>query len=152
MTVQLRLTYAELGERLGLAAEAARLRARRRRWPVSRGNDGKARVSVSESELAQEPATPTVQPDDDQPDVQADDRPDDRSELIGELRTRIVDLTTDRERLQGELVAALERAARAEGEAGAVRTAIQDLAARLDRATGQIEELSRPWWRRLLGR
>jgi hypothetical protein len=40
----LRLTYAELGERTGHNAEGARALARRRRWRIERGNDGRARV------------------------------------------------------------------------------------------------------------
>ena len=45
------LTYEELGERLGLSPQAARMRAKRRRWAVTKGNDDRARVSVDESEL-----------------------------------------------------------------------------------------------------
>jgi hypothetical protein len=38
------LTYAQVGERLGLSAEAARHRARRLRWRTQPGNDGKTLV------------------------------------------------------------------------------------------------------------
>ena len=49
-----------------------------------------------------------------------------------------------------ELLAAIERAAHAEGEAVALRDALADLAGRLDRADAELRDLRRPWWRRLL--
>ena len=45
-TGELRLTYAELGDRLGISADGARTRAKRAGWPIEQGNDGKARVRV----------------------------------------------------------------------------------------------------------
>jgi len=48
----LALTYRELGGRLGLSADGARALARRRGWTVVRGDNGRAVVRVSESELA----------------------------------------------------------------------------------------------------
>src|SRR5262245_11703799 len=47
------LTYAQLGERLGCSAEAARAIAKRNRLPRQRGNDGKALVVVDVAELMQ---------------------------------------------------------------------------------------------------
>ena len=46
------LTYAALAERLGCSPEAARAMARRKRWPRTTGNDGKARVMADLSELS----------------------------------------------------------------------------------------------------
>src|SRR3954452_19366859 len=47
------LTYAELAERLGIGVESARIKARRRRWMVVLGNDGRARVTVPSESLPQ---------------------------------------------------------------------------------------------------
>lgn len=57
---------------------------------------------------------------------------------------------------------ARERAARVEGElrglcqashseALVLREALVDLSSRLDRATDELRDLLRPWWRRLIG-
>ncbi|MCP3462492.1 hypothetical protein [Bradyrhizobium sp. CCGUVB23] len=54
MSVEL-LTYAELGARLNVSREAARSLARRRRFPRSRSDDGKALVGVDFSELRYRP-------------------------------------------------------------------------------------------------
>ena len=43
------LTYAEVGERLGISKEAARQRAKRGRWEKTRGNDGKPRIRLPEN-------------------------------------------------------------------------------------------------------
>jgi hypothetical protein len=117
----LRLTYEELAERVGRSPEGARMLARRRRWRVEKGNDGKARVVVDEAELVVRPPERPTSPDQ----------------------------ALEQARLQAEVLRLTERAARAEGEALALRDALADLARRLDRAE---ERLAMPWWRRLLGR
>jgi chromosome segregation ATPase len=175
------LTYQELGDRLGVNAEAARAIARRRRWPITRGNDGKARISVDEAELAAEnvrapPATSSL-------DGLATIRPDDQADagLLRELRERLAAVEGERDRLVSELAEARERAIRTEAEAQATRTiaaveveavrkatedrvaarnaaievlqaARDDLATRLDRAEAELRDARRPWWRRMLGR
>ena len=60
------MTYPELGQHLGITADAARQRANRGRWRRQRGNDGKPRVLVEPEALqAAVQARPTgVQPDD----------------------------------------------------------------------------------------
>jgi chromosome segregation ATPase len=45
-------TYAALAERLGCSPEAARAVARRKKWPKTAGNDGRARVQADLSELS----------------------------------------------------------------------------------------------------
>jgi hypothetical protein len=148
----LRLTYDELAERLGKSAEGARMLARRRHWRIERGNDGKARVVVDEADLVARPTGRppghlTSRPDADHPD----------GELVSELRKRIQTLEYEREalieagdRLSDELLATAQRAARAEGEVAALRDALGDLSRRLDKATDELRELRRPWWRRLI--
>ena len=98
-------------------------------------------------------------------------------ELVAELQARVRALEVEREALleagddlMGELGQARERAARTEGEiavlremsqlevaalreahqqqAGVLREALADLASRLDRATDELRDLRRPWWRR----
>ncbi|SFV19536.1 hypothetical protein [Bradyrhizobium arachidis] len=49
------LTYADLSARLNISREAARSLARRRRWPRSRSDDGKALITVDLSELRYTP-------------------------------------------------------------------------------------------------
>jgi hypothetical protein len=53
------LTYAELGERLGLSAEAARAKAKREqkagRWSIVHSNDGRARVRLPAAALPERP-------------------------------------------------------------------------------------------------
>ena len=124
--VEVRLSYDELGRRLGIKPEAARQRAKRRqregRWRIVVDNTGRAIVHVDEAELA---AEPRPRPADDRenvlpiaPERPADDRPDDRDGLVGELRARIRSLETEKEalieagdRLVEELGQARERAA-----------------------------------------
>ena len=52
------MTYAELGEELGITPEAARQRATRRRWRRTVHNDNKARILVEEDELELVRASP----------------------------------------------------------------------------------------------
>jgi hypothetical protein len=164
--VEVRLTYDELGRRLGIKPEAARQRAKRRqregRWRVVVDNTGRAIVYVEEADLAAEPPVRTV---DDRANVRPnaherppDHRPDDRPELVVELRARIRALEVEREalieagdRLIDDLGEARERAARTEGRAETLERALEDLAGRLDRASDELRDLRRPWWRRLFG-
>jgi len=55
------LTYADLAERLKISSEAARAIAKRLRLPRSRGNDGKARITVDLTEI-QHKALPARSP------------------------------------------------------------------------------------------
>jgi hypothetical protein len=114
-----RLTYEELGERLGLTSAAARMLARRRRWPTSKGNDGKARVNVADGELESE------------------------AERVHERSGGRA--PHEAERLQAEVLALTERAAKAEGELVGMRALVDELRRELDRCR-------LPWWRRWLGR
>lgn len=109
------LTYAELGERLGVSPDGARTKAKRAGWPVILGNDGRARVRVISSELPKQgrrlPEQTGVTPD-----------------LLTELRR------AEAERL-AELLA---RAEKAEREAEQARAALGDLRARLARLEGEV--------------
>jgi hypothetical protein len=134
-----RLTYAQLGERIGMTPEAARMLARRRHWQITKGNDGKAVVVVDDGELVVRPAG--------RPPERPAGQPADTTGLERELRSRIAELQETADQRAAELLAMTARAASAEGEAKALRDALADLAARLDRAEA---ELRLPWWRRWL--
>jgi hypothetical protein len=133
------LTYEELGERLGLSPQAARMRARRRRWAVTKGNDDRARVSVDESELVAE-------------GERALERSPARS--ANEAAQEAERWRT----LAEERGMAL---ARAEGENTALRERIDDLRVQMDRERTRADRLEaelrqlhgearRPWWQRWL--
>jgi hypothetical protein len=158
------LTYEELGERLGLSPQAARMRARRRKWAVTKGNDERARVAVDESELAGEAeripersrARSAYEPE------QAAERwrtlAEERGTALAEgtAENRLLREQLERERARADQLAAeagklQARAGKAEGEAAVLRDALFDLARRLDTATNELSELRKPWWRRLLG-
>jgi hypothetical protein len=128
----LRLTYEELGERIGCSAEGARMLARRRRWRVEKGNDGKARVLVDETALVVRPTGRP--PGHDQPPPE----------------------TAETEALRAQVLALTERAAKAEGENAALHQLIDEFRAALEREQARgdrLEEaLRRPWWWRWLER
>jgi len=118
----LRLTYEELGARVGRSPEGARMLTRRRRWRVEKGNDGKARVLVDEADLVVRPTG--------RPPGQPVERPaeTDRAEEITALKVALA--------VAEERVAQLQ--ARLEREQG--------------RADRLEEALRRPWWWRWLER
>jgi hypothetical protein len=142
----LRLTYEELGERIGCSAEGARMLARRRRWRVEKGNDGKARVLVDETALV---VRPTGRPP-------GHDQPPPETAETEALRAQVLALTERAARAEGEnavLHAALERErVQAEERAAALRELIDELKQQLSRERGRRREaearLARPWWKR----
>jgi hypothetical protein len=151
------MTYADLAERLGVTAEAARQRAVRGRWRRQTGNDGKTLVLVEPEALTAKKRTPERRPDEQQ-NEHAFERPDDARTVdalqahITTLKdalakaetaaaTRDDDLRRERERidqLTGELL-------RLTGEAMAAAAARDDLKAEVDSMR------ARPWWKRLVG-
>ena len=147
----LRLTYEELGNRIGRSTEAARGLARRKRWRVEKGNDGKARVIVDEGDL-------TGWRLDVHPDVRVDDDRIDRVERpdTDELQA----LRAERDRLLEALMVSRERAAGAEGKlakadeaSAALRELVDELKLQVARERGRRHEIEaralRPWWRKL---
>jgi DNA primase len=147
------MTYADLAERLGVTAEAARQRAVRGRWRRQTGNDGKTLVLVEPDALAAKKRTPERRPD-----VQPNEHPDD-ARTVDALQAHIAtlkdalgkaegvaaaredDLRRERERidqLTGELL-------RLTGEAMVAAAARDDMKAEVDAMR------ARPWWKRLVG-
>ena len=61
------LTYREIADRLGVSIPAAKMRVKRAQWPVTKGNDGKARVTVPSdalpeaAEVVETPSLPTIE-------------------------------------------------------------------------------------------
>jgi chromosome segregation ATPase len=154
----LRLTYSELGKRLGLTPDGGRFRARRRMWSIENGNSGKKLVVLTEAELAAEAERMANNPGmigrasaDDRASAQRD------SVVLDFLRDRL-------ERVEGEAVQLRQQVADLRVELGTARAEtaardqrLADLQKEFDRelARGarledELRYLRRPWWRRLL--
>ena len=107
------MTYREMADFLGMKEESARRRAQREGWPRQLGNDGRTRVGVPGDAIVLEAALPGATNG-------GDDHP-------GEVAALREALARERERAdRAEAAAAVvpelrERAARAEGESGALR-------------------------------
>ena len=170
------LTYADLGESLGITADSAKRLARRRGWTKQPGNDGRARVSVPVERLVPR-AVPEDDPEDDREDIPEDVREDDpgergaviaalhrlietleqelaavRSSRDAEITTLRADRDAERDRanaLHGDAAAApgLRTALDAlKGALEAERTRAADVRAERDRLLRQLEERSRRSW------
>lgn len=163
----LRLTYSELGKRLGLTPDGARFLARRRMWSIENGNSGKKLVVLTEAELAAEAERMA-----DNPGMTGRPSPDDR-EAIGasvqkdsvvldflrdsleraegeavHLRRQVADLRVEVATAQGQVDAAR---AVAVADVATARAEIDAQAKLVDELKAMLAELRRPWWRRLLG-
>jgi hypothetical protein len=137
------LTYAALGERLKISAEAARALAKRHRWPRSRANDSKTLVQVDLTEISH---SPIARP----PQVQAG------HQVVTALKQKI-------ESLQAELIEtkAIANGHRADFErecertnkllAELLKTTSESTGAREKAALleGKLSMLTQPWRRRL---
>ncbi len=135
------LNYADLAARLKVSPEAARALAKRLRLPRSRGNDGKALVSVDLAEINHAPL-PARSPAGHQ--------------AITPLRAKIETLEVELEAVAGGHRSDFERE-RDQGQKVmveflnmiAVAMAAKEATARLE---GELTALkARPWWRRLSG-
>lgn len=90
------LTYDEAAERLGIKPESVRRRARARKWPRRKGNDGKAQVGIPPDALGEDdpPGPPPGPPPGTNTDTEA-------AELRVEnrmLRERLDELREERDR------------------------------------------------------
>lgn len=125
------MTYAELAEARGIKEPAAIRLVQRRRWERQAGNDGAARIAVPLSELRPSRAvTPSVT-------LVAGDSLERERQRADQAETREQETRALADQRGVELTAALVRAARAEGEATALREA--------------LTEARRPAWRRWFG-
>jgi hypothetical protein len=163
----LRLTYSDLGSRLGLTPDGARFLARRRMWSIENGNSGKKLVVLTEAELAAEAerlaGNPTMNgrsSPDDRRMIGASARGD--SVLLDDLRERLARVEGEAAQLRQQVADLRLELATAEGKVDAARAvAVADVAtarAEIDTQAQLIDELKamladarRSWWRRLLG-
>src|SRR3954469_15519625 len=90
---ELLLTYPELAARLGVSPDGARTRAKRQGWPVTHGNDGRARVRVLASDLPEQTG--------DETDLVAELRRS-PAEHLAELRTLLDRASGETERWRSE--------------------------------------------------
>jgi hypothetical protein len=137
------LTYAALGDRLKISAEAARALAKRHRWPRSRANDSKTLVQVDLTEISHSPIAR-------QPQAQAG------HQVVTALKQKI-------EALEAELIEtkAIANGHRADFErecertnkllAELLKTTSESTGAREKAALleGKLSMLTQPWRRRL---
>jgi hypothetical protein len=110
-------TYEQAGERLRVSPAAARARALRGGWRRTAGNDGKARVLLTQDVVRAAAEQPREQP-----------RKAPISELVSALRAHVETLKGDVARLEGERVHAQTNVDRATAE---LRTSISRLMAEL---------------------
>lgn len=137
------MSYAELAEARGIKEPAAVRLVQRRRWERQLGNDGAARVAVPLAELRPTrfvaPAVTPVAPDSRDAEALARERlrVDDAEARASRAEAAETAARELAERRGEQLTEALVRAAGAEGEARALREA--------------LDEARRPFWRRWLG-
>lgn len=150
--IELLLTYAELGDRLGIGADGARFKARRAGWPVTQGNDGRARVRVRANELPDQPP--------EQPQRSGDRRTID-PDLLADLRRahadRLADQIARAEAAEHEAELWRSKAEQARSEAERHRAVAELLCDQVRREiersealAGELRELRRPWLLRAL--
>ena len=164
------LTYKELGERLGISADGARMKAKRHKWTATTDNEGCIRVCV--------PATLQANTRTNVPHRTAPERSAEQANEIKAmqahletLKQQVSDHAVERERLLAQIerqradyIADMELmsrgAERIRAELEREREHGRELAGKLDTAhrehVAALErrqaEMDRPWWRRMLGR
>ncbi|HEX2529810.1 MAG TPA: hypothetical protein VHL31_26405 [Geminicoccus sp.] len=134
-TGPLRLTYAELAQRLGVSVDGARTRARRRGWPVSLGNDGKAMVTVAEGDLQEVLNRAT-----------GERPPSDQALLTEQGAVATSHLLTLVTALQEDLKEAMASYATEAARAAAAESALAEVRDALAHEREVNAELRRPWW------
>lgn len=142
------LTYAELGEVLGITAASAKRLAIRRKWPKAAGNDGRSRVTVPVEYLEQErPAAGDDASDDtgDVPEVDAGDAPGDVTRDDGDAVRAVAAILGDHiTQLRGDLDAVQAKLAAVEAERDAERVRagqVEVLTALMEAERRRAEEL-----------
>jgi hypothetical protein len=140
------LTYAQIGERFGLKAEAARTRVRRLGWRTMPGNDGRTLALVPEDADLRPGGAHAVPPEDDRVDSESNDRPV-TAMLTGLLTeaTARADRAEERADEAGKRVEAalgladrtLARLADADARADKLRTLLMEAEAQRDTARGE---------------
>ena len=136
------LTYAELGELLGIEPESAKRRAVRHGWRRVPGNEGRTLVVVPRTAVPEHPPVPGVaakpkghRPGDGAATKGGDGPPDDPGDILGDAADRPGDMERaaasfaaawhGAEALRAELLASERQRAEAEGRAAALSERIE---------------------------
>jgi len=152
MPEQIWLTYRELGERLGISADGARMKAKRHKWTATTDNEGSIRVCVPASLQAN---TRTNIPRRTVPERSAEQANEIKAMQahLETLKQQVSDHAAERERLLAQIerqraeLADERRHSRA--MAGLLDTAHREHAAKLEEAHREALAQARlPWWRR----
>jgi len=168
----LRLTYSQLGERLGISADAARKRAERAGWDVVRDNKGRPFVLVGLTELdmlSSHVRTSSGRSLDGRghPSDASGHHPDDVLRERGqqlELRLAAAEtLVAELPQLRDKLTEAQEQVAEVRVRAATAEAQVTELRERMAREEARLQAtidheravaaelrqiLARPWWRR----
>jgi hypothetical protein len=145
---ELLLTYAELATRLGVSTDGARTRARRQGWPVTNGNDGKARVRVVTSDL---PEQPRSRPEQTMvaTDLLAELRRSHAEQVAG-LTAQLDRVSREAEQLRSDHAAVRLETERHRVEAELLREQMARELARVERLEVALTEARKGWLERLL--
>jgi hypothetical protein len=151
---ELLLTYTDLGERLGISADGARMRAKREGWRLERNDpSGPMRVRVSSSALPEQPPERRTKSADGSGDFE--ERLAELAANVAEIRVMFERTSGVEAKLRAELTEARIRASVAEARLEAEREAAKGQAAARDATIGELRAMladaRRPWWRRLVG-
>jgi hypothetical protein len=151
------LTYAEIGERLGITPEAARKKVKGLRLPTALGNDGKIRVSVDFDDIRHTPK-PARTPPGERPESTRIIPLVEMQKLIDDLRAEIGRRAED-----AAIVEELRiQKAQLEAEASGLRELVQSERRRADEAIATRDDIAadrdfwrtmaqRSWWKRIAG-
>jgi hypothetical protein len=138
------LTYAELGERLKISAEAARALVKRQRLPRSRSNDGKTLVQVDLAEISHSPVSRVPQKQGGHQAVTT------LNQRIEELQAELAEMDAVAAGHRADFEKEYERTSKLLAEL--LKASVEIVAAR-ERAAlleGKLSILAQPWWRRLV--
>ncbi len=145
------LTYAELAEALRITPESAIRLARRKRWPRTKGNDGRVRLTVPEEALVRPdnpPDCPPVSPPDNPVHAEIarleSELAGARGELVG-VREALGEARARAEAAEGRSV---ELSAGLAAERARTEKALAAFASLADRLDALAAERARPWWKR----
>jgi hypothetical protein len=141
------LTLAEAAERTGRHIDALRTMARRGKLERRKGNSGQWLVRLPTDGLPRSDGGGDLAIDQGLAEVVAELR-----EEVTELRVALAKSEAGHEAMLAQVKAEGEaRAARAEAERDTAREALLAERERVVKLDRQLEELRRPWWRRLVG-
>ena len=157
------LTYREAADALGLPSPAAaKLRAKRGRWPKRQANDGLVRVQIPEGTTPHRPRIDPGSPGDGQKAHDPGSTPHrpqfdtalqalrEQLSAAGEREQRVTaDLATERAAFAADKAALGSDLAAERARADKAIAAFESLAQRLEALAA--ERSARPWWRRLVG-